>query len=94
MRNRTCIDLWIFGRSHSCYRNYQQFYMQTRRKGELCFLLTLLPRLYAVLNELITCLQMKYLCHFVKGMCLEIIPILRHIFERPVLQRLFSVFIH
>ena len=32
---------------NSCYRSYQQFYMQTRQQGQFCFVLTLSSRLYA-----------------------------------------------
>ena len=37
--------------ANSCCRSYQRFYMQTRRKGQFRFALTLSPRLYAFLKE-------------------------------------------
>ena len=36
---------------NSSYRSYQRFDMQTRRTGQFCFVLTLLPRLRAFLNK-------------------------------------------
>ena len=42
-----CSVVW----GNSCYRTYQRFYMQTRRKGQFCFVLTLSPRLRAFLNK-------------------------------------------
>ena len=35
----------------SCYHSCRQFDMQTRRKGQFCIVLTLLPRLYVFLNK-------------------------------------------
>ena len=36
---------------NSCYYSYQRFDMQTRRKGQFCFVLTRSPRLHAFWNK-------------------------------------------
>ena len=37
--------------AQSCYWSYQWFDVQTRRKGQFCFVLTRSSRLYAFLNK-------------------------------------------
>ena len=43
-----------FSKTNSSYRSYRRFHLQTRRKGQSCFVMTLSPRLCALLKKYLT----------------------------------------